>query len=267
MDKQKIRATISYIEEHSNENISVAQLAEMTGYHEDYYASLFRQHTGLSVASYIRRYKITLAAFDLLNGANSGEVAAKYGFATASGFSKAFRKCYGMSPREYKATYDWNPSPTFLSLPDLQAICYILLPPNKEFSLNEGGAYWWRKDFNDYIPEQWDQIRTAGIGDIGGWIHSEDGMKYAFGPIVSDVSVVPEGMEVIDIPAAEYAVFKAPRSVLNSELHRNVVALWVSLYEDWFVNGKITSDTSRLFFELYHDKDTYIYVPISARQI
>lgn len=266
MDRSKTRAVISYIESHSSENLPLKKLAEIAGYNVDYFAETFRKETGLSVHDYIRRYKITLAAFDLLSGLSCGEAAAKYGFMTASGFSKAFRKCYDMSPREYKATYELNPSPTFLSLPDLQAICYLFLPPSKDFSLNEGGAYWWKKDFNDYVPEEWEQVKIAGIGDIGGWIHSEDGMKYAFGPIVSDVSVVPKDMQVINIPAAEYAVFKAPRSVLNSELHKNVVTLWVSLYENWFANGKIASNTSRLFFELYHDKDTYIYVPIVAHE-
>ena len=137
MDKHKIRSAISYIENHSNECISVAQLAEITGYNEDYFAESFREHTGLSVAAYIRRYKITLAAFDLLAGLSSGEVAAKYGFETASGFAKAFRKCYDMSPREYKATYEWDPTPSFQFFPDLQVIAHILLPPDSSFTLSE----------------------------------------------------------------------------------------------------------------------------------
>lgn len=262
MDKHKIRSAISYIENHSNECISVAQLAEIAGYNEDYFAESFREHTGLSVAAYIRRYKITLAAFDLLAGLSSGEVAAKYGFETASGFAKAFRKCYDMSPREYKATYEWDPTPSFQFFPDIQVIAHILLPPDSSFTLAEGGAYWWRKDFNDYNPEEWAKIKTAGVGDIGAWLHTENGLQYAFGPIVNDISVVPEDMQVVTIPAAYYAIFKAPRSVLNSELHRNIVTLWNSLYEKWSAYDGYRYDEGKVAFELYHDRDTFIYLPV-----
>ena len=262
MDKQEIRAIISYIESHSFENLPLKKLAYIAGYSVDYFAEGFREHTGMSAASYIRRYKITLAAFDLLAGLSSREVAAKYRFETASGFAKAFRKCYNMSPSEYKATYEKNPIPTFVSFPDLQVFAYIFSPPKGSFSLAEGGAYWWKKDFNNYNPEEWDKIQTAGIGDIGAWIQVEGRLQYAFGPIVNETSVVPNEMQIVTIPAAHYAVFKVPRSVLNSELHKKIVALWNSLYDSWFVTGKLCFDEGKVAFELYHNQDAYIYVPI-----
>lgn len=93
-------------------------------------------------------------------------------------------------------------------------------------------------------------------------MRTENGLQYAFGPIVSDTSVVPDSLQIVTIPAAYYAIFKAPRSVLNSELHRNIVALWNALYEKWSVYNGYYYHEGKIAFELYHNRDTFIYVPV-----
>jgi AraC family transcriptional regulator len=52
---------------------------------------------------YVRSRRLSLARIDLLKEERIIDVAIDYGFETASGFSKAFRKEFGYSPSQYIA--------------------------------------------------------------------------------------------------------------------------------------------------------------------
>lgn len=247
--------------------MTTKKLAETLNYSEYHFAHSFREHTGLSVSDYIRRQRLSLAAADLLAGISATENAMKYGFDTASGFSKAFRRYYGMSPHEYKSVYSLIPKPSFQSLPKLQAIVYLLTPPDDTLEFRDAGAYWCGKDFSfSNIPaDDWAKLLNPEIGEIGAWIPEESsptGLVYAFGPIVADTSYIPEHMHLITLPAAKYAVYEVPRYALFKELSKNIVTLWNKIYEKDFVSKEYLRDESKIAFELYRGPDTYIYIPI-----
>lgn len=268
MHKDNISRAIKYIEEHSMDTIIIEQLAKISGYSSDHFAHFFSKSTGIPVATYIRRQRLALAALDLLNGAACSEIALKYGFETASGFSKTFKKYYNISPSEYKARWKNYLRPSFEELPELTCVVYLLEPPSKDFPLSEAGAYWYGKDFSfsNISPEDWAKLLDSNVGKIGAWMPAapeKGGKVYAFGPIVSRTDYVPEYMHIVSLPAARYAVFQVPRTCLNSEMHRHIVSLWNRLYELWFANGKFHYDEGKIAFELYKGFETYIYVPIS----
>lgn len=267
MYKSQIDLSIEYIEKHISQPLTVELLAKISGYSVDHYAHSFRQKTGLSVADYIRRQRLALAASNFLDGASITESALKYGFSTASGFTKAFKKYYGMSPQQYKNRYFKDPRLTFQTLPELKSVVYLLTPPDASLTLSEAGAYWCGKDFSfsNIEPEDWAKLLDPNVGEIGAWIPSDSsptGKVYALGPIVSDTSYVPEHMYVITLPAATYAVFEVPRHILYTELKRNIISLWNRLYEKWFASGELQYADEKIAFELYRGEDTYIYVPI-----
>ena len=55
--------------------------------------------TDISVFEYIRRRKMTLAAFDLQNGNDKViDVALKYGYESPEAFTRAFKEIHGASP-------------------------------------------------------------------------------------------------------------------------------------------------------------------------
>lgn len=263
--KDRVAIAIRYIEEHSMEPMTVEQLAVLSGCSADWLAHAFYEVTQLSVGDYIRRQRLALAARDLLEGLTSTTVALKYGFETASGFAKSFRKYYNCSPSEYKTSWEKHLEPSFRELPELTVLAHMLVPPSKDFPLSEGGAYWMGKDFSSVTENEWAKISCSGLGEIGAWIpaDSENGGKiYAFGPVVTKNSFVPAQMRILTVPAARYAAFKVPASTLNSEMHNHIVALWNKLYELWFANGKFHYDDGKIAFELYSGFDTFIYVPI-----
>ena len=269
MTKNEIILAVKYIEEHPTEDLSVELLAKKSGFNVDTFSRSFRAHTGLSVSSFICRQRLALAARQLLNGAVPSELYSKYGFETHSGFSKAFKKYYQISPSEYKAQWEDHLEPAmYQDLPELTCIVYLLEPPCADFPLSEAGAYWFGKDFSfsNISPEDWARVLDPEVGEIGAWMPAppeKGGKVYAFGPIVKNTDYVPEHMHVVTLPAARYAVFKVPYSSLNSEMHRHIVYLWNKLHELWFANGKLHGDSSKIAFELYKGFETYIYVPIT----
>ena len=62
MLKDNISAAVKYIEAHPMEPVSIEKLAGLTGYSVDYFAHYFRKSTGLSVAAFVRRQRLALAA-------------------------------------------------------------------------------------------------------------------------------------------------------------------------------------------------------------
>lgn len=269
MLKNQIDLAIQYIEQNISQPLCVELLAEISGYSVYHFAHSFRKQTGLSVSDYIRRQRLSLAATDILNDVSVTKSSMKYGFETPSGFSKAFRKYFGMSPNEYKATYYNYLEPKFEKRSELTAIVYLLTPSDKYLKPLQAGAYWCGKDFlfSQVSAEDWQRILNPAYGELGAWIPSQNspsGFEYAFGPIVYDTSFVPKHMSVITLPAANYAVFEVPRTVLHTQLSRNINSLCKKIHERWFASGELHLDEAKVAFELYRGEDTYIYIPIRA---
>ena len=93
---------LAYIDAHPDKNITVGELAALLDYSFYHFCHAFSSYTGVPVAAYLRRRRMAAAARDLLSGKSSVSVAAARGFQTLSGFAKAFRKHYGLSPSEYQ---------------------------------------------------------------------------------------------------------------------------------------------------------------------
>lgn len=80
---------------------TIAQLARRAGINDCYLKALFRERTGLGIASYLRRLRMEHAR-ELLAGRRHSvqQVAALCGYAHAGKFARAFRKAHGVSPSD-----------------------------------------------------------------------------------------------------------------------------------------------------------------------
>lgn len=92
-----------YIETHLDQPISLVQLARVAGYSPYHTAHLFSRHLGESPLAYIRKCRLMQAALRLRDADEAIlQVAFDYQFDSNEGFSRAFAKQFGMSPREYR---------------------------------------------------------------------------------------------------------------------------------------------------------------------
>ena len=259
-----VENTKAYIRDHISETLTGKELADRCGYSLYHFCHVFANVTGLSVGAYIRQVRLEMAAENILSGGSVTEISGRYDFETPSGFAKAFRKQYGMSPTEYK-TRGGIMKPEIKKMDAFTAVCYCLAKPEGEFEFISNTAYWLGKDFSSVSLEDYQKLTYEGYAEIGTWLHPEEKtgeMSYYFGPIVKNTDYIPEGMEAVEVPAAEYAVFLVPAAKDVAELHANIQKTWKYVYTEWLENSEWKYDESKVNFEYYCGEHTYVYVPI-----
>ena len=93
---------IDYINQHIEEDLSLEQLAKLFFVNKYHIAHLFKEKNGLPVHQYIIKKRLTLCKEALLNNEEITEICLLCGFSDYSSFYRAFKKEYGLSPKQYK---------------------------------------------------------------------------------------------------------------------------------------------------------------------
>lgn len=267
-NKKSMSRVISYIDEHISANITAEELAMVSGYSFHHFCHLFAGMTGQSVAAYLRCRRLELAADDLLEGDPVIDVALNRGYDSPSGFAKAFRKQYGVSPTEYKLMKGGLlvMVPEIKKMASFTAVGYQLAPPKGDFDVIDTGAYWLGQDFTSVSKEDYAKLTVPGHGEVGMWMHPDKvsgELYYFFGPMVKDKSFIPEGMEAVDVPEAEYAVFTVEKASTAEGLQANVRKAWKDAFGNWLEGNKeYAFDEKGMAFEYYIGEETFIYVPV-----
>ena len=96
----KIERTLSYINEHLSENLSVDTLAGQVYISKYHFMRRFKELTGCSVHQYITQKRLLAAARLLRAGVSAQNACARCGFQDYSAFQRAFRRQFGMTPRD-----------------------------------------------------------------------------------------------------------------------------------------------------------------------
>lgn len=97
-----IDLALSYIHSEYNKDLSVQDIADKVNLERCYFSRLFKSQTGMSPATYIRRYRLKRAAELMrLAGAKPSVAAYSVGYNDIFYFSKIFKQQFGVSPREY----------------------------------------------------------------------------------------------------------------------------------------------------------------------
>lgn len=104
-----IQQLVIIIEDNLNSALPVKKLAERSGYSERWLYSLFLKETGMSVAQYIRRRKLTLSALLLRHTSILvTDISLMYDFSSLQTFSRSFRQQFTLSPIRYRNAKAWD---------------------------------------------------------------------------------------------------------------------------------------------------------------
>ena len=94
----------SYIRDHSDDELSLAAVAQIVNMSATYFSEKFKEMTGINFVDYVARTRVEKARNLLLNPSRRvSEVAFEVGFQSLSQFNRTFRKVVGESPRDYRA--------------------------------------------------------------------------------------------------------------------------------------------------------------------
>ena len=100
---ERITAVERYICQHMDERLDREVLAAVAGFSVPHFHRVFTAHVGENIASYVRRARMLRAGRKLRMGAvDITEVALAAGYDTHAAFSKAFKRQFGLSPREFR---------------------------------------------------------------------------------------------------------------------------------------------------------------------
>jgi transcriptional regulator GlxA family with amidase domain len=99
---RSVQRAISYLEEHAHEAITIDDVAEAAGISTRGLQYAFRRALDMTPTDYLRRRRLEGAHAEMAAGttASVGEIALRWGFASASRFAKHYRDAYGRTPRQ-----------------------------------------------------------------------------------------------------------------------------------------------------------------------
>ncbi|WP_246228678.1 helix-turn-helix domain-containing protein [Paraflavitalea devenefica] len=99
----KVLDTMSYIQLHLKEPLTIAHLAQRVNQHPDYFSRQFLQYTGERPLHYIHEKRIERAQYLITTTSMPYiDIALETGFDSLPHFSKIFKKVTGITPNSYR---------------------------------------------------------------------------------------------------------------------------------------------------------------------
>ena len=105
-EDKRVRAVIDYMAAHLDANISLDDLAMITGLSRFHLLRVFRAATGLPPHTYFNHMRLRRAKRLLFDGASIADAAAATGFADQSHLNRHFKAMWGVSPGAFIASLD-----------------------------------------------------------------------------------------------------------------------------------------------------------------
>lgn len=103
MSDYYIKEAIHYIEQNFQNNISIEEIASVCGINRSYFGKIFKKALGRSPQEFLMNYRM-LKATELLKltSLSIAEIGSAVGYENQLHFSRAFKRIYGISPREWR---------------------------------------------------------------------------------------------------------------------------------------------------------------------
>jgi AraC-like DNA-binding protein len=95
---------VRYMHEHCTSPISIRQIASDLNMSEANFCQYFKKITGITPKEYLTSLKLSKAK-DMIKNTNVTEVAFNLGYENISHFISLFKSKYGITPKQYKKTY------------------------------------------------------------------------------------------------------------------------------------------------------------------
>ena len=100
---------LSYVEEHLADHITLAEIARRFYVSESTISHTFKERMGASFYRCVTQRRLIAAKTLILQGVSLEEVARQVGFGDYSGFFRAFKQEFGISPRQFRRIQENDP--------------------------------------------------------------------------------------------------------------------------------------------------------------
>ncbi len=238
---------INYIEEHLTDEIdmnNIAQIAKCSSFH---FQRMFSYMADLPLSEYIRRRKMTRAAFDLQNTDEKIiDIALKYGYSSPTAFNRAFQGVHGVAPssaREGNVFLKSYPPISFKITIRGEAEMNYRIEKKESFrvvGVSEHYLFSMEETFQK-VPLFWQKVAMEGtIGKLAtmmgkppfgllGVSACMEGTDFDYYIAVSTDTKDLEGFAEYTIPECTWAIFECIGALPNAmqSLQKRIVTEWL----------------------------------------
>ncbi|MBC8059097.1 MAG: AraC family transcriptional regulator [Clostridiaceae bacterium] len=245
---ESMNNAVEYLEANITEKLDIEKVAKIALSSTFHFQRMYHMITGVTIAEYVRRRRLTLAAQDIISGGKVIDVAYKYGYETPEAFTKAFGKMHGISPSASR-----EPGSSLKAYPKLSF--HISIKGDKDMNykiINKGSFTVIGKqkriravdgeNFKE-VPQFWNDCMedgsykwiTSKAGKLGVLGVSMDLQNFSEGFFTYMIGVekikdtLPKGYVSATIPAATWAVFESigPLPEAIHDVTRRIFSEWM----------------------------------------
>ncbi len=242
---KRLNQSMEYIEEHLADEINVEKLAHIACCSTYHYQRMFTYMAGITLAEYIRRRRMSLAAVDLQDGKEKIiDIAGKYGYSSPTAFNRAFQAFHGIAPSAVRGegvpVKSFSPIVFSIALKGAAEMNYRM-ETKEAFRIVGVSAPLHHEIENNFavVPGMWQNAGMDGtLQKLAGMMdtepkgllgvsacNDEEEWKY----FIAVASTMPKGeFEEYIIPASTWAVFSGTgtnRSI--QELEQRIITEWL----------------------------------------
>lgn len=244
----RMNAALDLMEQRMEGRLDIEEIAQAAYVSPFHFQRMFGMLTGMTVAEYVRRRKLTRAAQELTSPSSRViDVALKYGYDSPESFAKAFRKIHGVAPSEAR-----TPGVRLKAYPRISFHLSLKGDKDMEYRIEEKAAFTVvgksiscsceNGENQRQIPRFWAECHQDGTveklstngsgGTLLGIIMEMQPDQEAFTYMIASAGAMPEqaeGLTARTIPAATWVVFTAVGPV--PEALQNV---FCRVFQEWF---------------------------------
>jgi AraC family transcriptional regulator len=246
-----LNRVVEYIEQNLDDEIDIATLAPGLGTTEYHLRRMFSSLAGMPLSEYVRRRRMSVAAADLLGDDDLLGIAVRYGYGSTEAFARAFRAVHGVSPGDvrrdggplrsqpqlrFRLTVEGNTTmdtriadrPAFRLVGHSARVPLIHEGVNPRIQAHIAGLpaseHARLKGLSDTEPRGLLQVSA----DIDPDYVEGTELTYLHGVAVGEATAVPADLDVIDVPAGTWAVFRT-----TGDYPAALQATWAATATDW----------------------------------
>ncbi|AEY64480.1 GyrI-like domain-containing protein [Clostridium sp. BNL1100] len=268
----KMNEAICYVEDNLTGEIDFDEAAIKACCSTYHFQRMFSFITDVPLSEYIRRRRLTLAAFELQNrGVKVIDLAFKYGYESPDAFTRAFQNLHGVTPtsaRDMGIQLKAYPRISFhISIKGDMEMNYRI-EEKESFSVFgvdtivskvDGKCYekipsFWLKSIKDGTMERILKAADCRNPDMllnaAMYGHQDDGTYHYMLCQKTPQKGIPEGFVELDIPKLTWAIFPTEEHT-EDKTSEKVQAIWERIYPEWFPSsGYQHADAPE--FEMYY---------------
>ena len=248
----QLNRLVEHIENHLTEDIDVPALASSLGTTDYHLRRMFSSLAGMPLSEYIRRRRMAVAAADVLGDGDLLATAVQYGYGSAEAFGRAFRSVHGATPGDVRR--DGGPLRTqsqlrFRLTVEGNTTMDVRVADRPAFRLIGHAARvpLIHEGINPHIQEhiaslpmtEHGRLKELGNTEPGGLLqvnadvdpdYTEGSeLTYLHGVAVDERMPVPGDLDVIEVPAGTWAVFRT-----TGPHPGTLQSTWAATATEWF---------------------------------